>query len=147
MAHKLINGPQSRAKEGARNLPANRHQGCPTNVPKVALLKKETGRRRERRSERIKAEREGLRIGTWNVRTLKDKDFGFEENGRLWQVTNEMKRDRLNIMGVSETHWKGQGGIVSNDMRMVYSGGEVRKRGCNTILQGGSRKDNWDREN
>ena len=40
----------------ARNLPANRHQGYPTNVPKVALSKEETGGRRERRSERIEAE-------------------------------------------------------------------------------------------
>ena len=79
MAHKLINGPQSRAKEGAGNLPANRHQGCPTNVPKVTLSKEETGGKRERKSEKIEAEREGLRIGTWNVRTLKDKDFGLKK--------------------------------------------------------------------
>ena len=109
MAHKLINGPQSRAKDGASNLPANRQQGCLTNVPKVTLSKEETGGKREKRNKRIEAEREGLRIGAWNVRTLKDKDFDFEENGRLWQVKSEMKRYGLNILGISETHWKGQG--------------------------------------
>ena len=51
MAHKLINGPQSQAKEGARNLPANQQQGCPTIVPKVTLSKEETGRKREEEQE------------------------------------------------------------------------------------------------
>ena len=40
-----------------------------------------------------------------------------------------MKRYGLNILGISKTPWKGQGDIVSNDMRMVYSGGERCKRG------------------
>jgi hypothetical protein len=35
-----------------------------------------------------------------------------------------MKRYGLNIMGISETHWKGQGDLVSNEMRMVYLGRE-----------------------
>ena len=89
MAHKLINGPQSRAKEGAKNLPASRHQGCLTNVPEVALSKEETGGKREKRSRRIEAKRDGLKMGAWNVRILKDKDCDFEENGRLWQVTTK----------------------------------------------------------
>ena len=79
MAHKLNNGSQSRAKEGAKNLPARRHQGCPTNVPVVTRSKEETGVRREMRHKRIEAKREGLRIGTWNVLTLNDKDKDIEE--------------------------------------------------------------------
>ena len=51
MAHKLINGPQSGAKEGAKNLPANRPQECPTNVPEVILSKEETGGEREEEQE------------------------------------------------------------------------------------------------
>ena len=35
----------------------------------------------------------------------------------------------MNILEISETHWKGQGDIVSDDMRMVYSGGERCERG------------------
>ena len=40
-----------------------------------------------------------------------------------------MKRYGLNILGISETHWKGQGDIVSDDLRMMYSGGERCERG------------------
>ena len=79
MEHKLINGPQSRAKEDVKNFPVNRHQGCPSNVPKVTLSKEEAGGRREKRTKRIKAKKEELRIGAWNVRTSKDKEFDFEK--------------------------------------------------------------------
>ena len=44
------------------------------------------------RHKRIEAKREGLRIGTWNVLTLNDKDKDVEEKGRLRQVTSEMNR-------------------------------------------------------
>ena len=40
-----------------------------------------------------------------------------------------MKRYRLNILGISETHYKGQRDIVSNDIEMVYSGEERCERG------------------
>jgi hypothetical protein len=52
-----------------------------------------------------------------------------KENGRLWLVTSKMKRYGLNILRISETHWKGQGDLVSNEMRMVYSGRERCERG------------------
>ena len=65
---------------------------------------------------------EGLKIGAWNVRTLK-------ETGRLWQVTSEMKRYDLSILGISEIHWKGQGDLITDEIRMVYSGGERCERG------------------
>ena len=51
---------------------------------------------------------------------MRDKDFDFEENGRLWQVKSDMKRYGLNILRISETHRKGQGNILSDDMKMVY---------------------------
>ena len=43
-----------------------------------------------------------LRIGSWNVKTL-------YETGKIKQVCNEMHRNRLHILGVSETHWNQSG--------------------------------------
>ena len=57
-----------------------------------------------------------------------------------------MKRYGLNILGISETHWKGQGDTVSDDMRMVYSGRERCERGV-AILLDKEAADNWDKEN
>ena len=42
------------------------------------------------------------RIGFWNVRTMYD-------TGKLAQVTSEMRRYNLDILGVSESRWTGSG--------------------------------------
>src|SRR6266496_1626726 len=106
MAQKLINGPQSRAPsrwgESAKNLTASRHQGCLNNVPFKTQSKAETGERRETMDGKWKEEGERLRIGTWNVRSL-------NKFGRSKEVKQVMERYRLNILGVSEVRWKGQG--------------------------------------
>ena len=39
-----------------------------------------------------------MKIGTWNVRTLND-DF------KLTNLLSEIKRLRIDILGVPETHW------------------------------------------
>jgi len=38
-----------------------------------------------------------------------------------------MERCRLNILGVSEVRWKGQGDFVTDEARMIYSGGECQR--------------------
>jgi exonuclease III len=40
-----------------------------------------------------------------------------------------MKRYGWNILRISETHWKGQGDLVRDEVRMVYSGGQKCQRG------------------
>lgn len=42
------------------------------------------------------------RVGTWNIRTL-------YQSGRLEQVLREMRTYHLDILGVSELRWTGQG--------------------------------------
>ena len=56
-----------------------------------------------------------LRIASWNVRTL-------YEAGKSSQVSQEMKRYRLHILGVSETHWiqSGQKQLSSGE-QILYS--------------------------
>ena len=45
-----------------------------------------------------------LNVGNWNVRTL-------DRSGNIAQVAREMKRNGIDIMGISETHWTGQGKV------------------------------------
>ena len=101
MAHKqLRNGLQARAPfkwgEGAKNPTASRHHGCPTSVP-------------ERPQK--------LNVGTWNVRTMNEK-------GKLENIKQEMKTLKINVLGLSEVRWKGVGDFVSDDFRIIYSGGK-----------------------
>ncbi|GFS13735.1 craniofacial development protein 2-like [Elysia marginata] len=59
-----------------------------------------------------------LRIASWNVRTL-------YQAGKTAQLTTEMKRYRLHILGVSETHWiqSGQKTLGSGEL-ILFSGRE-----------------------
>ena len=54
--------------------------------------------------------------------------------GKLEEVKREMKRYGLNILGVSEVRWKGQGDFNSDGMRVIYSGGDQCKQGVALIL-------------
>lgn len=56
------------------------------------------------------------KVGQWNVRTLYQK-------GKLEQATNEMKRYGIDILGISEVRWTGNGKIVTTDnYTFLYSG-------------------------
>lgn len=55
------------------------------------------------------------RIGTWNVRTL-------YQCGRLEQLLHEFDNYRLDILGVSEMRWTGNGKMISDGKIVLYSG-------------------------
>ena len=71
-----------------------------------------------------------LRIVSWNVRTL-------YEAGKCVQATREMQRYRLDILGVSETHWiqSGQKKLRSGEL-VLFSGKEegIHEEGVAIIL-------------
>lgn len=80
-----------------------------------------------------------IRIGAWNVRTM-------YETSKSAQVTNEMKKYRLDILGVSECRWTGAGRKTMNDGTVIlYSGHEskhihgvaivISKEKANTLLE------------
>jgi len=71
--------------------------------------------------------RQRLRIGTWNARTMLKR-------GKLENVKLEMRRMRMNILGLSEVRWKGVGDYMSGDVRVIYAGGEESQRGVAVIL-------------
>lgn len=60
--------------------------------------------------------RENIFIGAWNVRTL-------HETGKLEQVSQEIDKYKLDIVGLSETRWNGSGSTrVGDQQLMIYSG-------------------------
>ena len=76
---------------------------------------------------------EYTRVGIWSVRTLKDKEK---------EVTEEMKKYRLSVLEVSETHLKGCGEKEFGDAVMIYSGvAEGRAKGGVSVIISGEMKD------
>lgn len=65
--------------------------------------------------------RDRIRIGAWNVRTLL-------ETGKLIQAAKEMKRNKLDLLGISESRWtqSGQQGLQTGEL-LLYSGHEEEK--------------------
>ena len=56
-----------------------------------------------------------MKIGTWNIRTL-------YRSGNIAQVAREMKRRGIDVMGISETHWMGQGTMqLADGETIIYS--------------------------
>src|SRR6478609_4567543 len=69
-----------------------------------------------------------IRVGTWNVRTM-------NAMGKLENVKEEMRRNRLSIMGVSEVTWKDGGDFVRDGYRVMYAGGPTCQRGVAVITE------------
>uniref|UniRef100_A0A8D8TK36 Craniofacial development protein 2 n=1 Tax=Cacopsylla melanoneura TaxID=428564 RepID=A0A8D8TK36_9HEMI len=59
--------------------------------------------------------KENTRIATWNVK-------GMMELGKAHNITQEMKRLKVKILGISEARWKGTGKTVIQDTTIYYSG-------------------------
>ena len=72
--------------------------------------------------------RKEMRLATWNVRTL-------YQSGKLANVLHEMNRCNIDVFGLAETRWDGQGCFkTSTDETFVYSGGSEHQRGVGIIL-------------
>ena len=74
-----------------------------------------------------------FRVGSWNVRSLRHKEL---------EVIEEMKKYRLEVLGLSETHLRGCGEREIGESVMIYSGvseGRV-KGGVAVIISGESRR-------
>src|SRR6478609_3745234 len=55
--------------------------------------------------------------------------------GKLENVKEKMRRNRLSIMGVSEVRWKDGGDFVSDRYRVMYAGGPTCQRGVAGIAE------------
>ena len=90
----------------------------------VAPMQRKT--RRETRARLLSA-KQVVRLGTWNVRTLRGL-------GKSQQLAAEMQRNRISILAVTETHLSEAGHLMLDEekgYRLVFSG---RKDG--TTLEG-----------
>jgi hypothetical protein len=101
-----VNGVSSQAGDAAFGSGKNK-------VPKVVIKRKPCT--------------ETLKIGTWNVRTMLRK-------GKLENVKQEMNRNKINILGISEVRWKDVGDFESDSIRVIYSGGKESQRGVAILL-------------
>ena len=68
-----------------------------------------------------------MRIGHWNVRTM-------NKDSKLENLKIEMTKLKLDALGICEVRWKGCGDFISEDFRVIYSGGDRRERGVEVIL-------------
>ena len=59
-------------------------------------------------------------IGTWNVRSM--------NQGKLEVVKQEMARENVNILGISELRWTGVGEFNSDDHYIYHCGQESLRR-------------------
>ena len=90
-----------------------------TPEPLVAPMNAD-GQSREDATSRMREElnttKTKIRIGHWNVRTM-------YETGKLAQVTSEMRRFNLHVLGVSESRWNGSGRMgTTTGETVLYSG-------------------------
>lgn len=70
--------------------------------------------------------RQPQKIGTWNVR-------GLLQTGKLTILQNELIRCNINICGLSETHWKGNGHFMTNEHIVYFSGNDNEGRSNNGV--------------
>jgi len=75
----------------------------------------------------LKTRNESLNICTWNVRTL-------YQAGKLDNLIMEFNNLKLDILGVSETHWSGSGIIQRENHTIIYSGGEENRKGVGLMF-------------
>jgi len=88
---------------------------------------KEKDHKEEDRGIREDKRKERLKIGTWNVRTMR-------RPGKLTNVIGEMRKADLDILGLSEVRWREEGDFVSEGVRVIYTGGEESKNGVAILL-------------
>ena len=68
-----------------------------------------------------------IKIGTWNVRTLR-------KAGKLHLLLKELEANDVDIAGLSEVRWQGEGHFQSGDSTVIVSGGIPGQGGVAVIL-------------
>jgi hypothetical protein len=106
-----------RKKNQAKKFSDHRTISLISHTPKIAarIPSKSLEIKIEQLIEEATAGKEiSLNIGTRNVRTLR-------QAGRLENLTSDMDRFEINVVGLSEVPWPGKGKIVSGNYIMFSS--------------------------
>ncbi|XP_008479756.1 craniofacial development protein 2-like [Diaphorina citri] len=61
-----------------------------------------------------------MKIATWNVNTM-------NQDGKIENLIREMKKNNIDLMGLAEVRWIGEGELIVDGYKMVYKGAERRK--------------------
>lgn len=69
-----------------------------------------------------------LYVATWNVRTL-------YQGGKFENLTQELRELNIDIAGISEVRWTGNGKITRNGYSLYFSGGETHENGVGIIIK------------
>src|SRR5688572_27209641 len=72
--------------------------------------------------------KERIRIGTWNVRSMR-------RPGKLANVVREMRKARLDILGLAEVRWKEGGDFTSEGVRVIYTEDNKGQSGVAILLE------------
>ena len=105
-----------------KQIKANDVNGLSDSVRQVA-----SGSGGSKASKVVNTRKPCINIGTWNVRTM-------QKDGKLENLQEEMKKNNINILGISETHWKGDGDFTNDGFRIIHAGGKKKARGVAVIL-------------
>lgn len=85
------------------------------------------------KNKKIKKINKGIKISTWNVRTLL-------ATGKMQEIGLELKRYNIDIAAIQEVRWEGQGNITKKHFTMFYSGGKKQgKYGVAFLILGNTR--------
>ena len=74
-------------------------------------------------------------IGTWSVKSM--------NQGQLDVVKQEMAREKIHILGISELRWTGMGKFNSDDHYIYYCGQESLRRNVALIVNGSLKCSTW----
>ena len=62
------------------------------------------------------------------------------DSGKLENLKLEMDHLELDILGLSEIRWTGNGEIISDDFVLLYSGGDKHEKGVSFLISKNTRK-------
>ena len=76
----------------------------------------------------LKTGRGGLRLGSWNVRTL-------NQLGKLEKLLKEAKSLDIDVLGMAEIRYTGEGVVRQDGYTYIYSGGEEHQHGVGFLIK------------
>ena len=79
-------------------------------------------------SAALKTKDRKLVIATWNVRTL-------YQAGKLDNVIQEMKKMKIDILGIAEARWTESSKIRKDSHIILYSGGQEHRNGVGILMK------------